>query len=307
MPKPGRYAVVFKSFHYDDFVARRLAQVVASAPSGDVFILVDETRAAAGPIPFDRVIRYREEQVVALGLPAISKGPLLWYNADYSLYYFQHLHPDYDYFAVVEYDAVPNINLDVIIDACRADALDFVGQPIVKPLDIYWWTKSMLRFYARPAIRPALICAAVFSARAARHLAARRIEHGSTYDLPDARQWPIGEAYVGTELALQDFRMRDLSSFGRLQRYDWWPPVHEAELRGLGGEVFVHPVLTGRRYVMSLFKSGIVSGFIVIAKTMLRPIFGGRRTATRQPRSTWEAVPVAPASPAEPGRADQAR
>ncbi len=304
MPMPGRYAVLFKAFHYDDFVARRLAQVVASAPTGDVYVLMDETRGPAGPIPFDRVIRYSEPQVAALGLPAISKGALLWYNADYPLYYFQNLHPDYDYIAVLEYDAVPNINLDGMIDACRAEALDFVGQRIVKSLDIYWWTKSMLRFYPRPAIQPVLICVAVFSARAARHLAARRIEQGATYDLPDARQWPIGEAYVGTELAQQGFRMRDLSCFGRLDRYDWWPPVHEAELRGLGGEAFVHPVLTGRRYVMSLFKSGVVSGFIVIAKMILRQVFGRRG---RPGRSAGNGAPFAPASraPSGSGRLDR--
>ncbi|WP_137126161.1 hypothetical protein [Roseomonas sp. HF4] len=269
MTTTRRYAVVFKAFFIDDFVRRRLAQVVAAAPSADVFLMIDETRHDAGPIDFDRVIRYREADVVALGFAAVSKGALLWYNADYPLYYFQHLHPGYDYIAVVEYDAVPTSGLDDLIAQCRAQGVDFVGEPILKSLDLYWWTHTMLRFYPRAAIRPCLICAAVFSARAARHLAERRREQGRVYDLPHAREWPIGEAFVGTELALHDFRLRDLASFGRLTRYDWWPPTHESELQGLGGEVFVHPVLTGRRYVMSVFKSGFLSGLIVTAKVSL--------------------------------------
>lgn len=269
MTTTRRYAVLFKAFYIDDFVRRRLAQVVAAAPSADVFLMMDETQGSAGPIGFDRVIRYRETDLVALGFAAVSKGALLWYNADYPLYYFQHLHPGYDYIVVVEYDAVPNAGLDDLIEQCRAQGVDFVGEPIVKPLDLYWWTHTMLRFYPRMAVRPCLICAAVFSARAARHLAERRLEQGRAYDLPHAREWPIGEAFVGTELALHGFRLRDLASFGRLTRYDWWPPTHESELQGLGGEVFVHPVLTGRRYVMSVFKSGVLSGLIVTAKISL--------------------------------------
>lgn len=265
-PPPQRYAVLFKAFHYDDFVRRRLRQVVAAAPSGDVFVMIDETRGAVGPIDFERVIRYRDADVLALGLPAVSKGPLLWYNADYPLYYFRHLQPGYDIIAMIEYDAVPNTCLDALVAQCREGGVDFVGETITKPLDQYWWTRTMLRFYDRAELKPCLICAAVFSARAADALAQRRREHGLVYDLPDARQWPIGEAYVGTELARQGFVTRELSSFGHLSRYDWWPPTHEAELQGLGSEVFVHPVLTGRRYVMSVFKSGFVSGLIVTAK-----------------------------------------
>lgn len=269
MTMTRRYAVVFKAFYIDDFVRRRLAQVVAAAPSADVFLMMDETRRGAGPIDFDRVIRFREADVVALGFAPIAKGSLLWYNADYPLYYFQHLHPDYDYIAMVEYDAVPNAGLDELIQQCRAQDVDFVGEPILKSLDLYWWTRTMLRFYPSSAIRPSLICAAVFSARAVRHLAQRRLEQGRAYDLPHAKEWPIGEAFVGTELALHGFSMRDLASFGQLTRYDWWPPTHESELQRLSGEVFVHPVLTGRRYVMSVFKSGVLSGLIVTAKISL--------------------------------------
>ncbi|WP_198374089.1 hypothetical protein [Neoroseomonas rubea] len=300
MTMTRRYAVVFKAFYFDDFVRRRLAQVVAAAPSADVFLMMDETRRSAGPIDFDRVIRFRESDVVALGFAAIAKGSLLWYNADYPLYYFQHLYPSYDYIAMVEYDAVPNAGLDELIQQCRAQDVDFVGEPILKPLDRYWWTRTLLRFYPPAAIRPSLICAAVFSARAVRHLAERRLEQGRAYDLPDAKEWPIGEAFVGTELALHGFNMRDLASFGQLTHYDWWPPTHESELQRLSGEVFVHPVLTGRRYVMSVFKSGFLSGLIVTAKISLgwlsrrlgqgTPAFARLSSAKPQDQAGWRAV-----------------
>src|SRR5580704_2265258 len=144
MTKVGRYAVLFKAFSMDAFVRRRLTRVVAAASSGDVYVLVDETTAELGPIDFDRVIRYREADLLDLGFPPHAQGSLLWYNADYPLYYFQHIHPDYDIIVMIEYDAVPNIDLDFLVQQCRDLDIDFLGQPITKSLETYWWTDTML-------------------------------------------------------------------------------------------------------------------------------------------------------------------
>jgi hypothetical protein len=259
----GQYAVLFKAFAMDDFVMRRLARVVAASSGGDVYLMMDETRGSAGFISFDRVIRYRESDLADLGFAAISEGSLFWYNADYPLYYFQHLHPDYDMIVMVEYDAVPNTDLDGVVRECREQHVDLVGHSIpAKTLETYWWTSTMLRYYAPADIRPYQICAAIFSARAIRHLAECRLRQGQGYDLPDAKAWPIGEAFIGTELARHGFKLRELSSFSPLTGYDWWPPIHELELADYAGQIFVHPVLSGRRYVNSLFKSGFVSGMI---------------------------------------------
>jgi hypothetical protein len=243
-----------------------LAEIVAATPAADVFLMVDETQRSAGPINFDRVIRYRESDVLALGFSPHAEGALFWYNGDYPLYYFQHLHPHYDLIAMVEYDAVPTKGLDWVVDVCRQQGIDFVGQPIAKTLDTYWWTKSMLHFYPREQVRPYLICAAIFSAHAVRHLAECRIRQGQEYVRPDASGWPIGETFVGTELIAAGFHARDLASFGPLRRYDWWPPAHESELPHFNGDVVVHPVLVGRRYVRSLFKSNFISGLHAVAK-----------------------------------------
>lgn len=257
--------MLFKAFTYDEFVKRRLAHVAAAAPSGDVYLMIDETNAAAGPIDFDRVIRYQELDLARLGFPKIAQGSLFWYNADYPLYYFQHLHPGYDVVVTVEYDAVPIVDIDDLVRDFRADQLDFVGHTIAKPVDDYWWTSTMLRFYERSQIRPYQMCASICSDRAIRHLAACRMRHGAT-GVTDPKEWPIGESFVGTELALAGFRLRELSTYGKLTRYDWWPPIHERELPYCAGEIFVHPVLTGRRYVKSVFKSNFRSGLIVSAK-----------------------------------------
>lgn len=261
-----RYAVLFKAFTTDEFVKRRLAHVVAAAPSGDVFLMIDETQQPAGSVDFDRIIRYKEADLVRIGFPNISQGALFWYNADYPLYYFRHLRPEYDTIIAVEYDAVPKVDLDDVVRQFRAEDLDLVGRTIhAKTAETYWWSSTMLRFYSMDQIRPYQICATIMSARAIDHLAATRKRHGVS-GVTDPLQWPIGEAFVGTELSVAGFRMSELSDFGKLTRYDWWPPIHERELSRCTDEVFVHPVLSGRRYVKSLFKSSFRSGMIVSAK-----------------------------------------
>jgi len=276
-----RYAVLFKAFTTDEFVKRRLAHVVATAPSGDVYLMIDQTQQRGGSIDFDRIIRYEESDLVRIGFPHISQGALFWYNADYPLYYFRHLRPEYDTIVTVEYDAVPNVDLDDLVRRFRAENLDLVGRTITdKTAETYWWTSTLLRFYDADQIRPYQICATIMSARAVDHLAATRKRHAAR-GVSDARYWPIGETFVGTELAAAGFRMGELSDFGKLTRYDWWPPVHERELPRCIGEVFVHPVLSGRRYVKSLFKSSFRSGIIVSAKLIAGAVTrASRRSAS---------------------------
>ncbi len=84
----------------------------------------------SGSIDFDRVIRYEESDLVRIGFPHIAEGSLFWYNADYPLYYFRHLMPEYDVVVTVEYDAVPNVDLDDLVRRFRAENLDLVGRTI---------------------------------------------------------------------------------------------------------------------------------------------------------------------------------
>jgi hypothetical protein len=265
-----RYAVLFKAFTTDHFVKRRLAHVVAAAPSGDVYLMIDETHQPGGEIKFDRVIRYQESDLVRIGFPHVSQGALFWYNADYPLYYFRQLRPEYDTIVTVEYDAVPVANIDDLVRRFRAEKLDLVGRTITdKTAETYWWTGTMLRFYSMDQVRPYQICATIMSARGIDHLAATRKLHAAS-GVTDPQHWPIGETFVGTELSVAGFRLGELCDFGKLTRYDWWPPIHERELPHCADEVVVHPVLTGRRYFKSLFKSNFRSGLIVSAKLLFR-------------------------------------
>ena len=71
---------------------------------------------------------------------------------------------------------------------------------------------------------------------------------------------------------MANFRIGDLADFGSLKRYDGWPPTHEREPRLLTGEAVIHPVLVGRRFAKSLFKSNFKSGMIALGKFLLRQL-----------------------------------
>ena len=52
----------------------------------DFYVLLDETGGAAGPIPFDRVIRFTSTDLEAADLAMRSPvGGVLWWNPDYRL------------------------------------------------------------------------------------------------------------------------------------------------------------------------------------------------------------------------------
>ncbi len=260
-PNPS-YAVIFKAFTTDKFVERQFARLSQAAGDGDVYLMLDETDGPAGHTDYDKVIRYTDADLLRRGFSPLTYGALFWYNADYPLYYFQLLHPEYDVVVMVEYDAVVHADIGAMVRDFHDSRLDFIAQPIEKSVDEYWWTGSMTRFYERAQVRPFLICFAVFSARAIQHLASCRLAQGKE-DVAIA-QWPVGECFVGTELSVRQFRIRHLSDAGRLTRYDWWPPVHECELVDRKQDMVLHPVLNGRRYINSLFKNGYVTGWVTI-------------------------------------------
>src|ERR1700742_4753961 len=99
-----RYAVIFKTYTWDSFVHRQASRCRAATGDGDFFIMVDETNRSIGDIPFERVVRTTNAQLVSFGLAnRFEVGSLIWWNADYPHYQFQDQYPDYDYYVFVEY------------------------------------------------------------------------------------------------------------------------------------------------------------------------------------------------------------
>lgn len=253
-PAGSKYAVMLRTHIWDDYVARQYDRLVARTKNGRVFVLVDETSGRV-EVNRDNVVRYTQDDLLALGLAKAGKGNLLWYNGDYSLYIFLSRHPDFDYYIMVEYDVVVNVEFDDVVAKARQEGIGFVGlTKDVEPIPEWNFTESCLDAYRMDQVQKRLICLAVFSKPAAQQLFDRRLELSRAYRNGEIQRWPYCEAYIPTELGVSGFKLAELTEFGPADHYDWLPAIAETDLGLLSAQAFIHPVLDAERYVAHTMK-----------------------------------------------------
>lgn len=248
-PAGSQYAVMLRTHIWDDYVARQYDRLVAKTKSGQVFVLVDET---GGHVEIDRdnVVRYTQDDVLALGLAKAGPGNLLWYNGDYSLYIFMSRRPEFDFYIMIEYDVAVNVPLDDIVAKARRDGIGFIAHSKdVEPIPEWNFTESCLDFYRVDQVQKRLMCLSLFSKQAAQQLFDRRLEQSRAYAKGGIRRWPYCEAYLATELGASGFKMAEITEFGPADHYDWLPAFAETDLGLLSDQAFIHPVLDAERYV----------------------------------------------------------
>ena len=247
-----RYAIILKTYVWDDFVARQVERLRLVAGSGDLFVSVDETNGTAGPIPHDKIVRTCNADMVALGLAdRFEKGSLLWWNADYPHYQFFDLHRTYDYYLFIEYDACVTGGIETLVARAAEQSADFVALPNRFPHDRWRWAKPHAGTYSLESMRGSLNCITLFSARAMRLLMRRRLEMSRQPDIPF---WPISEVFLATEIAAAGYVFLPLQQFGDVSRYDWFPPFLEDDLPAPPADSFIHPLLDRHRYIQSLLR-----------------------------------------------------
>ena len=249
----GRYAVVFRTHIWDDYVARQYRRLAARIGSGDLFILLDETNGRV-PVSEGTVVSHTQESVKALGLADAGRGNMLWYNGDYPLYFFYHQRPDYEHYVMVEYDVAVHGDIDAMVARAAREGIGFVG--LTKGDSVAEWpfTATCLDAYALEDVKKRLFCFAIFSRDAVHALFERRLSLSREFTEGKIRRWPFCEGYIPTELAVRGFKLAELSDLGGTDLYDWRPPFVETDLGELQQHTFVHPVLDQRRYVQAALK-----------------------------------------------------
>lgn len=244
-------AVVLKSYMWNDFISRQLNRLLSGSGTLDVYLSIDETAGSAGPVPYDKVLRTNQGEMLELGLAdRYEKGSLLWWNADYTHYQVLNVIPDYDYYLFVEYDACILGSIAEFANAAILSGVETVFHPR-DDLDGWWWTRFHKNLYSSEEFRGALNCVLMHSNRALRYLWQRRREMSRRTDIDF---WPLSETFVPTELHRGGFATAPLSRFGDLSRYHWFPPILEDDLDMLGVQepAFVHPVRDKAGYIASL-------------------------------------------------------
>jgi hypothetical protein len=251
-----RYAVVFRTHFWDEFCDRQLDRLRAQVDSGDIYVLVDQTGGQVSGIPTDEVFPVTDQGILDAGYVAAGGGSLQWYSGDVPLYLFRSAYPDYDYYVQIEYDAVVNVSLDDLIASMARQGADVLGltNPDIEPIETWYWRSSCLDAYAPEEVRGILICFSAYSRRALERLQSARLEQASEYHRGAIKRWPFCEAYVATEAHRQGLAVHQLTEFGDVERYRWWPPYLEEELPSFSRNSFVHPILDAPKFVPSLFK-----------------------------------------------------
>ena len=274
-----RYAVVFKTYAWDAFVHRQASRCQATTGSGDFFVSIDETNGPVGPVPFDRVVRTSNAEITDLGFAdRFEKGSLLWWNPDYVHYQFQERHPEYDYYVFVEYDVVVRTSIERLVGQMAARGADLIDLPVRMPKQEWFWTIFHRQTYPFEDLQGSLICVTAFSRRALQMLAGRRRDMAGD----DAvRFWPMAEVFIPTEVARAGYRSLSLAEFGRVDQYQWFPPVLEDDLADPGGDAFLHPVLDRSRYVTAMLKTTTRFRHFLHPRSMMW------RSLTRFPRQEY--------------------
>jgi hypothetical protein len=249
-----RYALIFRTHFWDAFAERQFRRIAARAPGADLWVLVDETRGHVAGIPTDRVFRLTDAQLLDAGYVAAGEGSIQWYSGDVPLYMFYAAHPDYALYVQMEYDVNFHLDVDDLAAQIARDRTDMVA--LTKPEAHYeWpWLDSCLDVYKREEVRHQLICIGAFSNHALRVLSQQRLAQARRFKAGDIKAWPYCEGYLASEAVRQNLAVRELSDYGDIAAYDWWPPYPERDLPRLERFPFVHPVLDEQRYVPSLFK-----------------------------------------------------
>ncbi len=270
---------MFKTYNWDNFVHRQAIRCADVVGTGDFFISVDETNGSVGPIPFDRVIRTSNAQLIASGLPdRFEKGSLLWWNPDYVHYQFHDLHPDYDYYMFIEYDVVVQGDIEPLITRAAALDVDLVALPISTPKQDWFWTIFHRQTYPLAELQGTLNCVSVFSQRALALLGRRRREMAGGQQ---TRYWPSSEVFIPTEVGRAGFNQLSLDKFGDVHGYDWSPPLLEDDLPMAAGTAFFHPVLDQPRYIAATLKQSVT------LRSMINPRSTLRRNLARFPREAY--------------------
>ncbi len=245
-----RCAVVFKTYAWDEFVARQARRLADAAGGLDFFVSVDETNGPAGPIPFDHVLRFTCADLAAAGMPMrFSVGGVLWWNPDYAHYQFLAQYPDYEYYLFVEYDCVVQCLLDQFVASAGSRGADFVALPISRPFHEWHWMPYQHDVYLADEVKLSLLNVCLFSARALNLLHQRRLALNAD---PSLRSWPSSEVFVPSEIARAGMTWLSLADFGDVSHCDWFPPMMEEDLKPSDQNAFLHPVLDRRRYVSSM-------------------------------------------------------
>ena len=249
--------MLFKCHDWQPFEQRQLERLRQRVRSGDIFVFADNSKGDVSGIdhPPGQILQAGKAEAQAIGLEHVHGAPVFWFSNDYPLHIFSRKYPNYDYYLLIEYDVVPYVDFDALVQRLSALGVDFVGEPIRVPLEVWPWRASCDGWYDTAQILHWLSCFAIFSNRAANVLYERRVAAGRKLRAGLIQSLPMCEAVVPTELRLAGMNLMQLNELGSTSHYDTTPYYPEARIADFSAPAFVHPMLDQQRFLAKLFNA----------------------------------------------------
>ena len=247
-----RCLIVFRTHFWDTSIAVLAERAKASAPSAEFVVATDET---GGPSTVEgfQTLPHRDD-FSAYSLPALPKGRVLWWNADYVLYAARKARPDFDYYVMLEYDVFVNCDLDKVLAQCAERGVDLVAQDIKRITSENPWFSSISEFDLQPwwALIPFLIV----SARAIDVMLQTRQAIAAQLAAGEVSNWPYCETFIPTAI-LQHSEMifAQLSDLVDTQLLRFRPYLSTLDPQLNRSQSMAHPVLGGANYIRALTAS----------------------------------------------------
>jgi hypothetical protein len=278
----GRLALLIRT-HYADDEVKAFIETLREPDAYDLYVLADEAR---GALDFGDVPKIALGPGIAAELGLYAQTPnLMWRCGDYGLYAARRALPEYDGFWLIEPDvricsAAPGKLLARFPAPSEADFL----AARLAPADKDWnWARTMDA--AEGPIWRCLYSLVRLSARAVDVLfeARRRASAVFLDQGTDPNLWPNDEVFTASTLARAGLRCHDLNAFGEVYEpggFSFWAPFTDKWVAQAGrdGHVY-HPVLSGQRYFMKLFRLANEIGRLEVLDGLIDNLIGEEWTA----------------------------
>jgi predicted O-methyltransferase YrrM len=241
-----RFAAIFRTHVWDSDISEMAARAERCCGTGTFVIATDESK---GPLSVGRFSKLSHtEDFSSYSLPSIPPDKVLWWNADYVLYLARRSLPDYDYYAMLEYDVHMNCDLPSIIEQCANAGIDLVAR-YLRPIEANHWSRpSIIEMSEDPWW--ALIPFVILSARAVDALLQRRQDIAVQLKEGKLRTWPYCETFIPTVIKHSPgMSLADASQFVNADMLRWRPFLSSRDPLLDRPNSVAHPVMSGQRFI----------------------------------------------------------
>lgn len=249
--------VAFRTHFWDNDIALSARNLAGAAKDLTFCVIADETRGILSVPSIYQKISHNND-FGDLDLPSYPGPQTLWYNADYPLYRLRKSFPNAEYYIMVEFDVVVNIDITTLIRRIAGDGIDMVVADFREATAEWGWADTLDHFFKDKY--QCLLPFLVVSARAVDFLLDLRKEHAlKVGDVVRNEDWPYCEGFVASAIKNNSsFKIGSLGSYVNLSYFTHWPPISAISPLNFINNTINHPVLMKKAFINKILTEKIL-------------------------------------------------